>query len=176
MWRTSAVDSGVTWMEQSAILHRAQENREIAAVQQLEGIHYVPNGFLAHLMHGHCGDAALRMIAKAPDLYGKGLTHMGANGHCLECEGCYRACHVKRNQGLHQGQLIGRVDKPGDSQHADVASPIKSMGIGGVKYVLAVVDGWFTFTWTFPDEEEIAVSQTSGVASAAYQHTGPQAM
>ena len=64
-------------MEQSAILHRAKEHREIAAVQEPKGLHYVPGGFLAHLMYGHCGDAALRMIAKAPDLYGKGLTPMG---------------------------------------------------------------------------------------------------
>ena len=102
VWRTSHVDSGVTWMEQCAVLHRAKEHREIAAVQEPKGLHYVPDGFLAHLMYGHCGDAALRMNAKAPDLYGKGLTPMGA----------HRAGHVKRNQGLHQGQLVGRADAP----------------------------------------------------------------
>ena len=84
VWRTSPVDSGVTWMEQSAILHPAQEHREIAAVQEPKGLHYVP-GVLAHLMYGYRGDAALRMIAKAPDLYGKGLTPVGVNGHHLEC-------------------------------------------------------------------------------------------
>ena len=106
--------------------------------------------FLAHLMYGHCGDAALRIIAKAPNLYGKGLTPVGANGHRLECEGCHRVGHVKRKQGLHQGQLIGRVDTPGGSLHADVAGPIVPMGIGGVKYILAVVDEWSRFAWTFP--------------------------
>ena len=65
-------------MEQSAVLHRAKEHREIPAVQESKGLHYVPDGFLAHLMYGHCEDAALRMIVKAPDLYGKGLTPMGA--------------------------------------------------------------------------------------------------
>ena len=115
-------------MEQSAVMHRADEHREIAAVQEPKGQHYVPDGFLAHLMYGHCGDAALRMIAQAPDLYGEGLTPMGAKGHRLECEGCHRAGHVKRNQGLHQGQLIGRADAPGTSLHADVADPIVPMG------------------------------------------------
>ena len=38
----------------------------------------MPDDFLAHLKYGHCGDEALRMIAKAPDLYGEGLTPMGA--------------------------------------------------------------------------------------------------
>ena len=142
VWRTSPVDSGVTWMEQSAILHRAQEHREIAAVQEPKGIQYAPDGFFAHLMYGHCGVAPLRMIAKAPDLYGEGLTPTGANVHRLECEGCHRDGHVKRNRGLHQGQLTGRVDTPGASLHADVAGPIVPMGIGGVKYVLAVVEEW----------------------------------
>ena len=56
---------------------------------------------------------------------------------------------MKQTQGLHQGQLIGRVDTPGASLHADVAGPIMPMGIGGVKYILAVVDKWSRFAWTF---------------------------
>ena len=32
VWRTSHVDSGVTWMEHSAVLHRPDKHREIAAV------------------------------------------------------------------------------------------------------------------------------------------------
>ena len=111
--RTSPVDdSGVTWMEHSAIFHRAKEHREVAALQEPKGVQYVPDGFLAHLMYGHCGDAASRMIARAPKLYGKGLTPMGVDGHLRECEGCHRAGHVKRNQGLHRGQLTGRADEP----------------------------------------------------------------
>ena len=74
---------------------------------------------------------------------------MGVDGHRLECEGCHRAGDVKRNQGLHQGQLTGRVDKHGASLHTDIAGPIVPMGIGGVKYVLAVVDEWSRFAWTF---------------------------
>ena len=95
VWRTSPIDSGVTWMEQSAILHRAEEHCEIAAMQEPKGVHYMPDGFLGHLMYGHCGDAALRMIAQAPNLYVQGLTPMGARGHRLEFEGCHRAylCH-----------------------------------------------------------------------------------
>ena len=93
----------------------------------------MPYGFVAYLMYGHCGHAALRTIA---DLNGKGLTPMGANGHRLEYEGCHRDGHAKCSQGLHQERLIGRVDKPGASLYAEVAGPIVPMGIGGVKYVL----------------------------------------
>ena len=67
---------------------------------------------------------------------------MGAHGHRLECEGCHRAGHVERNQGLNKGQLVGRADAHGASLHADVVGPIVPMGIGGVKYILAVVDAW----------------------------------
>ena len=74
--RTSPVDSGVTWMEESAILHRAKEHREIAAVQEPKGVQYVPDGFLANLMCGHCGDAALhdskgtRSVWRGTNTYG----------------------------------------------------------------------------------------------------------
>ena len=70
-------------MEHSAVLHRPDKHREIPAVQEPKGVHYVPDGFLTRLMYGHCGDAALRMIAQAHDLYGEGLTPMGAKGHRL---------------------------------------------------------------------------------------------
>ena len=171
VWRTSHVDSGVTWMEQSAVLHRAKEHREIAAVQEPKVLHYVPDGFLARLMYCHCGDAALRMIARAPDLYGKGLTPMGAHGHRLECEGCHRAGHVKRNQGLFQGQLVGRADAPGASLHADVAGTIVPMGIGGVKYILAVVDEWSRFAWTFPMKKK---SQSARLLALLVQRINTQ--
>ena len=36
--------------------------------------HYVSTGFLAHLAYGHCGNAAMRLIAKASELYGGALS------------------------------------------------------------------------------------------------------
>ena len=140
-------------------------------MQEPKGVQYVPDGILAHLMYGHCGDAALHMIAGAPDLYGKGLTPMGVDGHRLEREGCHRAGHVKRNQGLHQGQLTRRVDKPGASLHADVAGAIVPMCIGGVKYVLAVVDEWSRFAWAFPMKKK---SQSAWMLALLVQRINAQ--
>ena len=57
---------------------------------------------------------------------------------------------VKRNQGLHQGKLLGRASTPGESLHADVAGPIVPMGIGKAKYVLVVVDECTRYSWVFP--------------------------
>ena len=55
-------------------------------------------------------------------LYGDVNDHVtGMRG---QCEGCHLAAQVKRNQGLHQGKLVGRASMPGESIHADVAGPI----------------------------------------------------
>ena len=99
------------------------------------------------------------------------MAPMGANGHRLECEGCHRAGHVTRNQGLHQGQLTGRVDPPGASLHADVAGPIMPMCIGGVKYILAVVDEWSRFAWTFPMKKK---SQSARILALLVQRINTQ--
>ena len=60
----------------------------------------------------------------------------------------------KRNQGLHQGKLVGRVTTPSDSLHADVAGPIVPMGISKAKYVLVVVDECTRYSWVFPMREK----------------------
>ena len=78
---------------------------EIAAVQQPEGMDYVSIAFLAHLAYGRCGDAAMRLIAKASELYGGALSSGRAVGLHVDCEGCQLAGNIKRNQGLHQGRL-----------------------------------------------------------------------
>ena len=120
------------------------------ASAQSEGMEYVTTAFLAHLVYGHCGDAAMQLIAQAPELYGDVLAHDDVIGMRGKCEGCHLAGHVKRNQGLHQGKLVGRATMPGESLHADVAGPIVPMGIGKAKYVLVVVDELTRFSWVFP--------------------------
>ena len=39
-------------------------------MQQPEGMDYMSTAFLAHIAYGHCGDVAMRLIAKASKLYG----------------------------------------------------------------------------------------------------------
>lgn len=102
-----------------------------------------------HLIYGRRGNAALRMIGKATDLYGEDLASMDVLGHRLECDSGHCANHVKRNHGLHQGRLVGSVDKPGASLHSVVAGRTVSMGPGVFKYVLVVVDEWSRFSWVY---------------------------
>ena len=101
---------------------------------------YVTTAFLAHLAYGHCGDAAMQLIAQAPELYRDVLANDHVKGMRGQCEGCHLSGQVKRNQGLHQGKLVGRATMPGESLHADVAGLIVPMGIGKATYVLVVVD------------------------------------
>ena len=67
--RSHHVDDGLVWTDVTDVLKNDTAIREIAAVQQPEGMDYMPTPFLAYLAYGHCGDAAMRLIAKASELY-----------------------------------------------------------------------------------------------------------
>ena len=95
-------------------------------------------------------DAAMRLIAKASELYGGALSIGQAVGLRVDCEGCQLAGNIIRNQGLHKGRLVGQATAPGESLHADVAGPIVPMGIGQAKYVLVSVDELTRYAWVFP--------------------------
>ena len=67
----------------------------------------------------------------------------------VDREGCQLAGNVKRNQGLHQGRLVGQATAQGESLRVDVAGPIFPMGIGLAKYVLVAVDKLTRYAWVF---------------------------
>ena len=146
---THPVDDGRVWSHVSDVLHNNDTACEIAAVHN-EGMEYVTTTFMAHLAHGHCCDAAIQLIAQAPELYGDVMANDHVKGMRGQCEGCHLARQVKRNQGLHQGKLVGRATMTGESLHADVAGPIVPMGIGKANHVLVVVDELTRFSWVFP--------------------------
>ena len=68
--RSHPVDNGLTWTDVTDALKNDTAIREIAAVQQPEGMDHVSTAFLAHMAYGHCGDAAMCLISKASELYG----------------------------------------------------------------------------------------------------------
>ena len=147
--RSHPVDNGLAWTDVTDVMKNDPAIREIAAMQQPEGMDYVSTTFLAHLAYGHCGDAAMRLIARASELYGGALSSGQAVGLRVDCEGCQLAGNIKRNKGLHQGRLVGRATAPGESLHVDVAGPIVPMGIGQAKYVLVAVDERTRSAWVF---------------------------
>ena len=144
------VDNGLTWIDVTHVLKSDTAIREIAEMQQPEGMDYVSTAFLANLAYGRCGDAAMRLIAKASEMYGGTLSSGEAVGLRVDCEGCQLAGNIKSNQGLHQGRLVGRATTPGELLHADVAGDIVPMGIGQAKYVLVAVDELMRYAWVFP--------------------------
>ena len=147
--RSHPVNNGLTWTDVTYVLKNDTAIREIAAMQQPEGMDYVSTAFLAHLAYGHCGDAAMRLIAKASELYGGALSSGQVVGLRVDCEGCRLAGNIKRNQALHQGRLVGRATAPGESLYADVAGMIVPVGIGQAKYILVAVDELTRYAWVF---------------------------
>ena len=85
---THPVDDGRVWSHMSDVLHNNDAAREIAAVQS-KGMEYFTTAYLAHLAYGHCGDAAMQLIAHAPELYGDVLAHDDVIGMRGQCEGCH---------------------------------------------------------------------------------------
>ena len=169
--RSHPVDNGLIWTDVTDVLKNDTAIREIAAVQQPEGMDYVSTAFLAHLAYGHCGDAAMRLIAKASELYGGALSSGQAVGPRFDCEGCQLAGKIKRNQGLHQGRLVGQATAPWESLHADVAGPIVPMGIGQAKCVLVAVDELTRYAWVFPMRKK---SQTARLLALLIQRINTQ--
>ena len=167
---THPVDDGRVWSHMSDVLHNNEAACEIAAVLN-EGMEYVTTAFMAHLAYGHCGDAAMQLIAQAPELYGDVLANDHVKGMRGQCEGCHLAGHVKRNQGLHQGKLVGRATTPGESLRADVAGPIVPMGIGKAKYFLVVVDECTRYSWVFPMRKK---AQTARLLALLIQRINTQ--
>ena len=166
------VDNGLLWIDVKDVLKNDTAIREIAVVQQPEGMDYMSTAFLAHLAYGHCGDAAMRLIAKASDLYGGALSNGQTVGLRVDCDGCQLAGNIKRNMGLHQGRLVGQATTPGESLHADVACPIVPMGIGQAKYVLVAVDELTRYAWVFPMRKK---SQTARLLALLIQRINTQA-
>ena len=165
------IDDGLVWTDVTDVLKNDTAIREIAAVQQPEGMDYVSTPFLAHLAYGHCDDAAMRLIAKASELYG-GAFYSGQGVDLrVDCEGCQLAGNIKRNQKLHQGRLVGQATAPGESLHEDVAGPIVPMRIGHAMYVLVAVDELTRYAWVLPMWKK---SQTARLLALLIQQINTQ--
>ena len=152
--RSLPVDNGLVWTDVTDVMKNYTDACEIAAVQQPEGIDYISTAFLAQLAYGHCGDAAMRLIAKASELCRGALSSRQGVGLRYACEGYQSAGSIKRNQQLHQRRLVVRATTPGESLHMDVAGPIVLMGIVQAKYVLVAVDELTRYALVFPMQKK----------------------
>ena len=113
----------------------------------------------------------MRLIAKASEFYGGALSNGLAVSLRVDCEGCKLAGNIKRNQGLHQGRLVGQATAPGESLHVDVAGPIVPVGIGQAKYNLVAVDELTRYAWVFPMRKK---SQTARLLALLIERINTQ--
>ena len=100
---THPVDDGNVWTHIADVLHKHEAACEIAAIQP-EGMEYVTTAFLAHLVYGHFGDAAMKLIAQAPMFFGDVVSNNCVIGLRHQCEGCYaeKAPNVSHRQGTQK--------------------------------------------------------------------------
>ena len=95
---THPVDDGRVWSHMSDVLLNNEAACEIAAVQH-EVMEYFTTAFMAHLAYGHCGDAAMQLIAQVPELYGDVLANDHVRGMRGQCEGCHLAGRGNATRG-----------------------------------------------------------------------------
>ena len=98
--------------------------------------------FLVHLTFNHCGDSVMKLMGRHPELYNLSLcTHNGIVGQAKNCLGCMIANMRLGAQAMYNHSLTNPAMAAGESHYADIAGPIRPLGIGQAKYILAVVDG-----------------------------------
>ena len=96
------VDVDRVWTHISNVLHNSDAACEVNALQP-EDMEYVTTAYLAHLAYGHCGEAAMKLIAQAPDLFGDVLSNDCVTGLRHQCEGFHRTHNIRHHQGLQHG-------------------------------------------------------------------------
>ena len=101
--RSHPVDDGLVWTDVTDVLKNDTAIREIADVQQPEGMDYVSTAFWHTYPMGTVVILAMRLIAKASELYGGALSSGQAVGLRVDCARCQLEGNIKRNQGLHRG-------------------------------------------------------------------------
>ena len=124
------VDDGLVWSHVTDVLSKSDIACNIATIGRPVRVVYASTAFPAHLAYGHRCDAVMQLIARASELHGEVLSQGYVKGLRLECEGCHLDSKIKRNQGMHQGKLVGGATMPGQSLHVDVANPVMPMGCG----------------------------------------------
>ena len=154
--RTFPVDSGATWTSAACAVDQVRKpckrhNVDVAARKEKKrGIEVTPE-FLAHLTFNHCGDSVMKFMGCPPELYNLSLgprdSIVGKAKHCL---GCMIANIPLGARAMYNHALAKPAEAAGHCYHADVAGPIRNLGVGPAKYVLAVVDEYTRYLQVIP--------------------------
>ena len=67
-------------------------------------MHNVTTALLAHRACGHSGDAAMKLIQHAPEMFRDVLSNGGVTGLRHQCEECHLASNIRCANGHRAGQ------------------------------------------------------------------------
>ena len=154
--RTKPVDDGKVWNPVSAAVEQVRtrserHNLHIAALHSNSQRAEVTPEFLAHFAFNHCGDNVMKLMRKHPDLYDLNLGPVNrVAGHAKHCTGCLVANKRLGARAVYNHSLTKVATEPGECYFADVAGPIRPLGIGGAKCILEAVDAYTRFLHVMP--------------------------
>ena len=156
IWQMRPVDSGADWTSANNLFHRnrkwVHEQRQVAAVTGVpdgQGSSFqVDPSFLVHLAFHHAGNRVLQLMRDNMDLYD--LKVPKPTGVALECHGCHVAEQRSGERAQHGGRVTENATYAGEVLHADLAGQIKPVGIGGMNYILVVVDEYSRYSHVIP--------------------------
>ena len=128
-----------------------RHNMNIAALKANSQRKEVTPEFLAHLAFNHCGGFVMKLMHKHPDLYDLSLgTINRVVDQAKHCTGCLVANRHLGARAAYNHCLAKVATSPGECYFADVAGPIRPVGIGGAKYILVAVDAHTRFLYVTP--------------------------
>ena len=151
MLQTEPVDDVKVWNTVSAAVEQVRigserHNVNIAYLHDNSQRQEVTREFLAHLAFNHCGDNVMKLLRKHPNLYDLNLGPVNrVVGHAKHCKGCLVANRRLGARAAYNHCLTKVATEPGKGYFADVAGPIRPLGIGGAKYVQVAVDAYTRF-------------------------------
>ena len=156
MLQTKPVNDGQVWTKVSAAVDQVRvrserDNVNIAALNESSQRKEVTPEFLAHLAFNHCGDNVMKLMRTHPELYDLNLGPLDrVVGEAKHCTGCLVANRRLGARVAYNHCLARVATSPGGCYFADVAGPIRPVGIGGAKYILVAVDAYTRFLYVMP--------------------------
>ena len=111
-------------------------------------------------------------MGRHPEPYNLSLgTCDSSVGQVKHCLGCIIANMRLGARAMYNHFLAKPAEAVGECYHADVAGPIRPLGIGGAKYVLAVVDEYAQYLHVIPMRRK---SQASSLLAQLFERVRVQ--
>ena len=116
----------------------------------------------------------MKLMGRHPELYNLSLgTRDSIVGQAKHCLGCMLANMRLGAHAMYNHFLAKPAEAAGECYHADVAGPIRPLGIGGAKYLLAVIDEYTRYLHVIPMRRK---SQAASLLAQLFERVRIQVM